>query len=345
MSKLFISHASEDRVYADRLVDALEAKGVPCWIAPRDIRPSTSFPDEIAGAISSCRGLVLIFSAAAKKAADDKRRGHITRELTLASKYGRPIYPINLDGSEPSDDGLDYFLVQTQWISDIEYRGRVADALIASLNGATLPPPYRKRGSRLAGWEARTALAGLAVLGLAGGIWHFAREPQRPAPSPSPSPAPAAVVSPPSAAPAGVTPSQQQPAPALIILTQAQRSTGMARFIVGRWCVEEPIIRDGTHEFRWQDIGLEHRWQHSGLFRPLNLATGKAVQTRAAEDTGFVPVEILQLTERRIVFRSRVNVSYVESITDSSINFATMDIESDGRFVPRRGSGWVARRC
>ncbi|MBV8722991.1 MAG: toll/interleukin-1 receptor domain-containing protein, partial [Candidatus Eremiobacteraeota bacterium] len=35
--KVFISHSSKDREIADAICRHLEAMGVSCWIAPRDI--------------------------------------------------------------------------------------------------------------------------------------------------------------------------------------------------------------------------------------------------------------------------------------------------------------------
>jgi TIR domain len=40
-SKIFISYASQDAAVAERLCAALEASGLPCWIAPRDVREGT----------------------------------------------------------------------------------------------------------------------------------------------------------------------------------------------------------------------------------------------------------------------------------------------------------------
>lgn len=36
--KVFISYASPDIAVADKLCKLLEAAGLPCWVAPRDVR-------------------------------------------------------------------------------------------------------------------------------------------------------------------------------------------------------------------------------------------------------------------------------------------------------------------
>ncbi len=40
---VFISHASADRKVADAIVAALETRGVPCWVATRDVAPGGEF--------------------------------------------------------------------------------------------------------------------------------------------------------------------------------------------------------------------------------------------------------------------------------------------------------------
>ena len=59
---LFVSHVTEDRVAALKIVDELERRGIPCWIAPRNIEPGKPFDDEIAAALDRCRAMLLVFS-------------------------------------------------------------------------------------------------------------------------------------------------------------------------------------------------------------------------------------------------------------------------------------------
>ena len=49
---LFVSHVHEDRTAALEIVDELERRGVPCWIAPRNVRPGKPFDEEIADALA-----------------------------------------------------------------------------------------------------------------------------------------------------------------------------------------------------------------------------------------------------------------------------------------------------
>ena len=54
MASIFVSHAGEDRQTAMQIVRTLEARGVPCWIAPRNIRPGTDYNQAIVDAIDAC---------------------------------------------------------------------------------------------------------------------------------------------------------------------------------------------------------------------------------------------------------------------------------------------------
>ena len=60
---VFISHSSKDKPVADAVCANLEAAGVRCWIAPRDIAPGEDWPTAITMASAQSRIMVLIFSA------------------------------------------------------------------------------------------------------------------------------------------------------------------------------------------------------------------------------------------------------------------------------------------
>jgi hypothetical protein len=77
---LFVSHVSEDRSAATEIVAELERRGVPCWMAPRNVRPGKPFDDEIAEAIDASRAILLIFS---ERCNDSE---YIRREITVAGE-------------------------------------------------------------------------------------------------------------------------------------------------------------------------------------------------------------------------------------------------------------------
>jgi hypothetical protein len=52
---VFISYPHEDKATADAACATLEASGMRCWIAPRDVTPSTDWAASIVEAIDGCR--------------------------------------------------------------------------------------------------------------------------------------------------------------------------------------------------------------------------------------------------------------------------------------------------
>ena len=56
---VFISYSQPDHTCAFELVARLEAEGINCWVAPRDIAPSADWAAEIMDAISSARVMIL----------------------------------------------------------------------------------------------------------------------------------------------------------------------------------------------------------------------------------------------------------------------------------------------
>ena len=59
---VFISHSSKDKNVADAVVAALEAAGITCWVAPRDIAPGMDWGEAIVRGIAECKLMVLVYS-------------------------------------------------------------------------------------------------------------------------------------------------------------------------------------------------------------------------------------------------------------------------------------------
>jgi hypothetical protein len=100
---VFISYSSRDKAAADALCAALEASGVRCWVAPRDIKPGESWAASILRGIADCRMMVLVFSAHA----NDSQ--HVRREVERAVHRGIAIAPLRVPDVMPKDD-MEYFL-------------------------------------------------------------------------------------------------------------------------------------------------------------------------------------------------------------------------------------------
>ena len=89
--RVFISHASEDHAIAEAVCEAIEARGIPCWIAPRDITPGKEYAEALYDAIGECTSLVLVFSQYSN------RSPQVRREVERAARDGDPIIPFRID--------------------------------------------------------------------------------------------------------------------------------------------------------------------------------------------------------------------------------------------------------
>jgi hypothetical protein len=130
-AQVFISYASNDFARAAALCDALEAQGVACWIAPRDIgRELLPYTEAITKALGRVRAVVVVLSAMANQSV------HIPRELDLALQRRLPIVPLRIEAVTPAGQ-LDYLLRTCQWLDAFDRdAGPVIDELLARLRSA-----------------------------------------------------------------------------------------------------------------------------------------------------------------------------------------------------------------
>ena len=124
---LFVSHVSEDLAAATEIVGELERRGVPCWMAPRNIRPGKPFDDEIAEAIDASRAMLLIFSERCNESE------YIRREVTVAGEAGKVIIPFRIDDAQPRK-GLRVRLTDLHWIDGFVSRERAIDELVSTFH-------------------------------------------------------------------------------------------------------------------------------------------------------------------------------------------------------------------
>jgi TolB-like protein/Flp pilus assembly protein TadD len=121
---VFISYASQDAVVAQKVCTALEAAGLPCWIAPRNVIPGSMYADGIVHAIDESSVLVLILSGQAIASA------HVGREIERAVSKRHPVVALRIDAA-PLRAAFEYFLNQSQWIE-----GGGSDAAVAQVVSA-----------------------------------------------------------------------------------------------------------------------------------------------------------------------------------------------------------------
>ncbi len=212
---IFISYASRDQEAANRVVHALEARGLKCWMSSRDIPLGQDYQGHIVAAIEAARVMLVLLSrhSAASK--------EVPKETALASEINRTMIPVRLDAAELTG-ALRYQAASAQRLdlsSNFEARiDELARQLAAVLDTQEATEhrlralALRRRTVAILVWPVAIAVVAVASYE----AWRFAPHPQwlderlgnsavlrswQRAPAPAPSPpvaaAPAAVVSPP----------------------------------------------------------------------------------------------------------------------------------------------------
>jgi hypothetical protein len=93
---IFLSHASADSDSARELVSKIEAQGIPCWIAPRDIAPGANFSKAIVEAIEMAEIFVVLLSESANQSE------YVANEIKSAASYRKRIVPLRIENVIPS---------------------------------------------------------------------------------------------------------------------------------------------------------------------------------------------------------------------------------------------------
>jgi TIR domain len=105
----FISYATADKTVADAACAVLEAAGIRCWVAPRDISPGREYAAAIIDAIDRCRVMVLIFSSNANDSSQ------VRREIERAASKSVAIMPVRIEKVVPTES-MEYFLGDIHWL-------------------------------------------------------------------------------------------------------------------------------------------------------------------------------------------------------------------------------------
>lgn len=168
---VFISYSSRNKPVADAVCAGLEAEGVRCWIAPRDVLPGQNYGESIVHAIAACKVMVLVFSEATNVSQA------VIREAERAMHHSKPIIPFRIE-DVPMSPGLEFFLASCHWLDAMT---PPLDSHISSLAvsvkrltgeelvGKTVesPPAPRKPADRRPLWIAGAVLLAAAAAFLA----------------------------------------------------------------------------------------------------------------------------------------------------------------------------------
>ena len=106
---VFICHAHQDRTVANAVCATLEAQGVRCWIAPRDILPGSDWGESIIDAINGAKAMVLVFSSGSNES------DQVKREVERAVHQGIAVVPFRIEDVLPNKT-LEYFISTQHWL-------------------------------------------------------------------------------------------------------------------------------------------------------------------------------------------------------------------------------------
>jgi hypothetical protein len=295
----FISYSSRDKVTADATCAALEASGVRCWIAPRDITPGAEWGEAIIDGINQSRVLILIFSANANESPQ------IRREIERAVGKGIPIIPFRIEDIAPTRS-LEYFIGSVHWLDALtppleSHLRRLADTVKALLQIDPTAPRMVSPSiasvspvSWIGSSRRIVAVTALTCFGLSAaviGVWWSvtAMAPRPAAPLPAPTPAPAAPQ------PANPQPANPQPTKASVdpVLTGTFEHDGVIDGYNSRFVYS--IAADGTYRLIIieEEDGIYQA--ANGQYRTVANITGR-VRTGTYRAVGSTAIEVRSAT-------------------------------------------------
>lgn len=143
---VFVSYSSLDKPIADAACATLEAHGLRCWIAPRDIVAGVDWSDAIIDAITDSSVFVLVLSTASNQSEQVKR------EVQNAVAEAKPILPFRIEEVDLSKH-MRYFIGTPHWLDAMSppmeahllRMAQTVSALISSVSEKGLDPPPQMR--------------------------------------------------------------------------------------------------------------------------------------------------------------------------------------------------------
>src|SRR4051812_25989679 len=180
---VFISCSHKDKKAADAACEVLEAAGIRCWIAPRDVGPG-EYATNIVRAIGQCRVFLLVFSS------ETNLSTQVRKEIERAVSKERMIVPLRIEDTKPGES-LEYFLSDVHWLDAFPPPlDRHLEHLAAELKGFLDPAAPRGAprtnvslpAKSAFGWSTKAGAALIGIVALAALLWVFVPRPQ---PSPS----------------------------------------------------------------------------------------------------------------------------------------------------------------
>jgi hypothetical protein len=160
---VFISHAAADSGHAAWWCRTLEAEGLTCWVAPRDMPLGADWAEQIVLAINAAQAMLLLVSVSAMASPQ------VRREIERAVHKRLPVLSLRLDDAELTRS-FEYFLGAQHWVAaDPAGSERQIPVVLRALHGLAsphspvasprvpMPIPVAHPGARLAQITERLA--------------------------------------------------------------------------------------------------------------------------------------------------------------------------------------------
>jgi hypothetical protein len=106
---VFLSYSYQDKVSADAVCHSLEAKGVRCWMAPRDVIPGEDWQQSLLDAIAAARAVILIFTG------HTNQSENVKKEVSAAVDANTIVIPFFIEDVKPQG-ALKYHLSGVHWL-------------------------------------------------------------------------------------------------------------------------------------------------------------------------------------------------------------------------------------
>jgi TIR domain len=119
----FLSHSSEDHKLAEELCASLEARGLACWIAPRDIATGQPWALGCLQGVAESSSLLLLASESALVSVQ------VLSEVEQAHKRAKPIYTVLIPPVKVRGE-MDFYISRLHWL---ESNGRITEDIVAKV--------------------------------------------------------------------------------------------------------------------------------------------------------------------------------------------------------------------
>jgi hypothetical protein len=147
---VLVSYSSRQWDLARQVVAIIEAHGLVCWWAPRDVRPGHRYTAEIDRAVESCHAVVLILTEDAVKSP------HVRREMRCGERKRKPVVAMQFEPCEPgallTPRTQSYVYRFDDWSDMVDADDPLAFELILALKGCS--SEIRNRLLQEAKWSA-----------------------------------------------------------------------------------------------------------------------------------------------------------------------------------------------